>query len=340
MRRELSTPLCHVLGIRYPVLCAPMGWVTGPELAAAVSNAGGLGIMGAGPFPPEMLRARIRRLRELTDKPFGVNLILSRPSEERARVCFEEKVPVLSLFSGEAAPFVPRARELGVKVCLQVGSLEAARRAAAAGVDFVIAQGMEAGGHSQGELSTFALVPQAVAALAPLPVVAAGGIADGRGLVAAFALGADGVVLGTRFLATPEADAHPRYKELVLAASGEDTVRTTLFGGIWPNAPHRVLRTAFVQQWLQDEARGSENRADEPVVAQAMLGDQVFSIRRFMVFPPTSETSGEIESLPLYAGQCVGLVQHMQGAADIVRDLIAEAHEVIEQRLARLTAAG
>jgi nitronate monooxygenase len=337
MHQELRTPLCDLLGIRYPVLCAPMGWVTGPELAAAVSNAGGLGIMGAGPFPPEMLRARIRRLRELTDKPFGVNLILSRPSEERARICFEEKVPLLSLFSGEAAAFVPRARESDMKVCLQVGSLEEARRAAADGVDFVIAQGMEAGGHSHGELSTFAFVPQAAAALAPLPVVAAGGIADGRGLVAALALGADGVVLGTRFLATPEADAHSRYKELVLAARGENTVRTTLFGGIWPNAPHRVLRTAFVQEWLQDEARGSENRADEPVVAQAMLGDQPFSIRRFMVFPPTAETTGDIESLPLYAGQCVGLVQQMQGAADVVHSLVAEACAVIGRRLAPLS---
>ena len=336
MNPSLHTRLCDLLAVRYPIMCAPMGWITGPELAAAVSNAGGLGIMGAGPFPPEVLRASIRRLRELTDKPFGVNLILSRPAEERVRVCLEERVPLLSLFWGDPSPYVPRAHELGIKVCIQVGSVAAAEHAAAAGVNFVIAQGTEAGGHTHGEISTMALVPRVVDAVAPVPVAAAGGIANGRGLVAALALGADGAVLGTRFLATPEANAHPRYKQLIIEAGGEDTVRTTLFGGGWPDAPHRVLRTTFVDQWLGDEARGNENRADEPVMAQAPVGGEMFAIRRFMVFPPTPETTGEIDSLALYAGQSAGLVQRMEGAGDIVRALVGEAAQIIQTRLSTL----
>jgi NAD(P)H-dependent flavin oxidoreductase YrpB (nitropropane dioxygenase family) len=177
-----------------------------------------------------------------------------------------------------------------------------------------------------------------VDAVTPLPVAAAGGIADARGLVAALALGADGVVLGTRFLATPEANAHPRYKQLIIEAGSEDTVRTTLFGGGWPDAPHRVLRTAFVDQWLGDEARGNENRADEPVMAQAPVGGEIFAIRRFMVFPPTPETTGEIDSLALYAGQSAGLVNRMEGAGDIVRDLVAGAAQIIHTRLSALVA--
>ena len=308
-----------------------MGWLTGPELAAAVSNAGGLGIMGAGAFAPDVLRSRIRRLRELTDQPFGVNLILSRPSDERARVCIEERVPLLSLFWGSAAPYVEQAHRCGMKVCLQVGSVAAAREAHGDGVDFVIAQGMEAGGHIHGERSTLALVPAVVDAVSPLPVVAAGGIADARGLVAVLALGAQGAVLGTRFLATPEAAAHSRYKQLVLESNGENTVRTTLFGGGWPNAPHRVLHSDFVRAWQKDEARGNENRSDEPIMAEAKVGGERFPIRRFAVFPPNTETTGEIESLALYAGQCAGLVNSIEPAAAIVENIVAEARRLLQQ---------
>ena len=329
----LRTALSESLGIRYPVLCAPMGALTVPELAAAVSNAGGLGILGASSAPPEVLRARIRRLRELTDRPFGVNLILTRPAEERARVCFEERVPLLSLFWGDPAPYAPRARQLGLKVCIQVGTTQAAREAAAAGVDFVIAQGMESGGHTHGQLSSLVPVPQVVDAVRPLPVAAAGGIADGRGLLAALALGAQAAVLGTRFLATPEANAHGRYKEMLLAARSEDTVRTTLFGGGWPDAPHRVLRTRFVDEWIADEARGNANRDDEPEMAQMRMGEQTVSIRRFMVFPPTRDTAGEIESMALYAGQSVGMVERIEGAGDIVAKIVAEAADVLRSQL-------
>jgi NAD(P)H-dependent flavin oxidoreductase YrpB (nitropropane dioxygenase family) len=333
MTSSLHTPLCDLLGIRYPILCAPMGWLTGPELVAAVCNAGGLGILGAGALPPEALRARIRRVRELTSEPFGVNLILTRPSEERARVCFEERVPLLSLFWGDPRPYTTRAGELGIKTCIQVGSVAAAQEAARAGVDFVIAQGMEAGGHTHGQLTTMTLVPQVVDAVGDMPVAAAGGIADARGLVAALALGAQGAVLGTRFLAADEAQAHPRYKELVVAASSEDTVRTTLFGGGWPHAPHRVLHTAFVREWLPQEARGSEGRLDEPILGQSLLGTEALAIRRFMMFPPNTDTSGEIESMALYAGQSAGMLDSIEPAGEIVTRLVAQAVELLRSRL-------
>jgi len=329
----LRTRLCELLGIAHPIVCAPMGWITGPELTAAVSGAGGLGILGAGANPPELLRQKIRCVRELTDRPFGVNLILSRPTEERFQVCVEERVPVLSLFWGDPAPFVERAHGAGMKVLLQVGDVASAIGAKAKGVDAIIAQGVEAGGHVAGELSTMALVPRVVDAVAPVPVIAAGGIADARGLVAALALGAQAAVLGTRFIVTPEADAHPEYKRRLLAASGDDTVRTTLFGGGWPNAPHRVLRTAFVDQWLANPDRGNENRDDEPVVAESRLGGEVFPIRRFMVFPPNRETTGAVETMALYAGQSAGMVREQMPAAKIVAELILEATELISGRL-------
>jgi NAD(P)H-dependent flavin oxidoreductase YrpB (nitropropane dioxygenase family) len=311
-----------------------MGWITGPELTAAVSGAGGLGILGAGANPPELLRQKIRRVRELTDRPFGVNLILSRPAEERFQVCAEEGVPVLSLFWGDPAPFVERAHDAGMKVLLQVGDVASAIDAKAKGVDAIIAQGVEAGGHVAGELSTMALVPRVVDAVATVPVIAAGGIADARGLVAALALGAQAAVLGTRFIATPEADAHPEYKRRIVAASGEDTVRTILFGGGWPNAPHRVLRTSFVDQWLAKPERGNENRPDEPVVAESRLGGEVFPIRRFMVFPPNRETTGAVETMALYAGQSAGLVREQKPAGQIVAELMQHATELIRTLLA------
>lgn len=330
----LRTPLCELLGIEYPIICAPMGpHITSLELAATVSNAGGLGIISFGGYPPPMLRQEIRRLRQLTSKPFGVNLLLEFPVEDHVDVCVEERVPVLSFFWGDASPYVERAHAAGLKVFDQVGSVSAAERSAAAGVDVVIAQGVEAGGHIAGQVSTFALVPRVVDSIAPVPVVAAGGIADARGLVAALALGAEGVMLGTRFLATPEAAAHPVYKRKILEATEEETVRTTLFGYGWPNAPHRALRTPFVKEWLEQEARGSEQRPDEPVIGETVFGGQRVPVLRFMGFPPSVEATGDIESMGLLAGQGVGLVRELKPAAAIVKELVEESRRIIERRL-------
>ena len=240
----MKTSLCQMLEIEHPIVAAPMGPdLTGPDLVAAVSNAGGLGILQAQFCAPPLFREEIRRVRGLTDKPFGVNLLLHFSVEEQVAVCLEKRIPILSLFWGDPTPYVERAHAAGVKVFHQVGSVAEAQRAAAAGVDVIIAQGVEAGGHVAGEVSTLALVPRVVDAVAPRPVVAAGGIADARGVVAVLALGAQAAVLGTRFLASTESRAHPRYKQKVLEARERDTVRTILFGYGWPNAPHRTLRT-------------------------------------------------------------------------------------------------
>ncbi|MBI3853916.1 MAG: nitronate monooxygenase [Verrucomicrobia bacterium] len=330
----LRTHLCELLGIEVPILSAPMGPnISGPELAAAVSNAGGLGIMQAQLAPPPLLRQEIYRLRELTDKPFGVNFILHFPHQESIAVCLQERVPVLMFFWGDPSPFVARAHAAGAKVLHQVGSVEGARQATRAGVDVLVAQGVEAGGHLAGEVTTMALVPRVVDAVAPTPMVAADGIADARGLVAALASGAEAVMLGTRFLATPEANAHPVYKMKLVAATEEDTVRTTLFGHEWPNAPHRTLRTPFVREWLGQEARAQESRPDEPLIGQTRVAGQTIPLPRFMGLPPCADASGDVESMNFLAGQSVGLVHEIKPAAAIVCEMVEQATQIIGQRL-------
>jgi nitronate monooxygenase len=165
--------------------------------------------------------------------------------------------------------------------------------------------------------------------VAPLPVIAAGGIADGRGLAAALALGAQAVMIGTRLIATPEANAHPVYQEKILAASEDQTVRTTLFGYGWPDAPHRTLRTPFVERWLPEEARGSEQRPDEPRVGTTVIGGQPVPLLRFMGFPPSSDASGDLESMDFLAGQSVGLVKEIRPAADVVREFVEDARNTL-----------
>jgi NAD(P)H-dependent flavin oxidoreductase YrpB (nitropropane dioxygenase family) len=301
-----------------------MGWITGPELTAAVSGAGGLGILGAGANPPELLRQKIRRVRELTDRPFGVNLILSRPAEERFQVCVEERIPVLSLFWGDPAPFVERGHDAGMKVLLQVGAVASAIDAKAKGVDAIIAQGVEAGGHVAGELSTMALVPRAVDAVAPVPVIAAGGITDARGLVAALALGAQAAVLGTRFIALPK----PMRTRNTSAASWPRTGRI-------PCAPHcsaaagRTRRTGCCVPLLWSNGWRSQNAAMRSGPTNR------WSPKAFMVFPPNRETTGMVETMALYAGQSAGLVREQKPAGQIVAELMQQATELIRTRLAR-----
>jgi NAD(P)H-dependent flavin oxidoreductase YrpB (nitropropane dioxygenase family) len=330
----MHTRLCDLLGIEVPILSAPMGPdLTGPELVAAASNAGGLGILQAQLNSPPLLRQAIRRLRDLTDKPFGVNFVLHFPHEENVAVCLEERVPVLSFFWGDPTPYVERAHAAGIKVLDQVGSVASARRSAAAGVDVIIAQGAEAGGHVAGQVATMVLVPRVVDAVAPIPVVAAGGIADARGLVAALALGADGIVMGTRFLATPEANAHPLYQQKLVAATEEETVQTILFGNGWPDAPHRTLRTAFVEAWLEKEALSQALKPDDVVVGETQMAGQTIPVPRFASLPPNREASGDIEAMSLLAGQSVGLVHEVKPAATIVREMIAGAQQIIARRL-------
>jgi len=240
----LQTPLSRRLGIEHPLFNAGIGAAAGADLAAAVCNAGAGGVLGTAALPARFVRDEIRRLRALTGKPFGVNLVLPILRRGQFEACLEERVPFVVLFWGDApadARMVEAARQAGVQVFVQVGSVAEARTAAACGADAVIAQCFEAGGHVRGQVTLSVLLPTVVDAVAPLPVIAAGGIADGRGLVAALALGAQGVAMGTRFVASDEAHASGQFKRRVVAAAAEDAVHTGLFDGGW-SAPHRVLR--------------------------------------------------------------------------------------------------
>jgi len=327
---SLRTRFCDRFGIDAPIVAAPMGPdLTGPELVGAVCNAGGFGILQAQLCPPPLLRQQILRVRALTARPFGVNFVLHFPHREGFQICIDERVPALSFFWGDPSDFVPAAHAAGIAVLHQVGSVEAAIRAKQAGVDVIIAQGAEAGGHVAGQVSTMVLVPRVVDTVTPTMVLAAGGIADARGLVAALCLGADGVVMGTRFLATPEANAHAEYKAKVIGASEENTIRTVLFGNGWPRAPHRTLRTPFVDEWADRERETQIFRPDESIVGRTIVAGGEIPVQRFVSLPPNLEATGDIDSMALLAGQSVGLVHEILPAAQIVRETAAEAERLI-----------
>ncbi len=328
----LKTTLCHQLDIAYPIFSAGMGCgMAGPELAAAVSNAGAFGVLGMGGLPAPYIRQQIQRLRRLTNKPFGVNLLLPLLQEGQVETCLDEKIPVLILFWGDPKPYVREAHRRGTKVWIQVGSVEEARAAGKAEVDAIIAQGVEAGGHVKSTTSLSTIVPAVVETVKPIPVIAAGGIANGRGVVAALSLGAQAVWMGTRFLASEEAQATQEYKERVVKSQAEDTVYTSLFDVGWSNAPHRVLRNQAIVEW---EAAGRPASGQRPgegsVIGSIPLAGTTVDLVKYSVFPPMPGFTGEMEYTALYAGESCSLVNHIKPAAQIVRDVVREAEEVME----------
>jgi nitronate monooxygenase len=320
----MKTVLCDKLGISIPIVLAPMGGAVGPDLTAAVCNAGGLGTIALWRADDATLRGQIAAIRARTDRSFAVNLNLEFPQEQRLEVCIEESVPIISLFWGSAPDLVARAKAGGATVIQTVSSAEEARAAVDSGVDVVVAQGWEAGGHVRGSVATMALVPAVVDAVGTTPVVAAGGIADGRGLAAALALGASGVWIGTRFLASSEATIHPHYRERLFGACETDTVHLEdLFNLGWPDAPHRVLRNETVIAW---EQAGRPRTGDRPGEGEVLAASAIAgAIERYRSFTPGDDVEGNIEALSLWAGQGVGLVKKIQPAGDIVREIEAEA---------------
>ena len=280
-----AAAFCELLGIQLPIVQAPVGSVSTPELAAAVSNAGGLGMIGVGGMPLDVVEARLRATAELTGRPFGANVILAISPPEAVDVVLDAGVKILSLFWGESAPFVDRAHQAGAIVLSTVGAAVEAREAVAVGVDIVVAQGWEAGGHVRGTVSTLALVPRVVDEVDPVPVIAAGGIADGRGVAAVLALGAAAAWIGTRFVCAEESGADPVYQQLLTDAAETDTVHSTLFDRGWPDAPHRTLRNSTVRAWQDAGEPGSGARPGEgEVVARRHDGSE---IRRYAVSPPS-----------------------------------------------------
>jgi nitronate monooxygenase len=319
----LHTRLCDLLEIKHPILNAPMGGGDAPgDLAAAVSEAGGLGLIGGTTKEGvPWLVSQIRRARELTDRPFGVGVISHFPgAAELMQAALDEGVRIIAHSFADPAPFMPAARDAGALVLCQVRTVEGARLAAAAGVDVVTAQGTEAGGHT-GRVSTLPLVPAVVDAVAPVPVVAAGGIADGRGVAAALMLGAEGVWIGTRFAATRESGVTDAYRARVVASSADDTVLTEVFdlalGRPWPDGvAGRAIANQFSHRWdgREDALRTwAEAHRDE----YASLGPE-----------------HEIDELPVWAGEGASLVDDVLGAAEVVARLVAEATEVLAGRAA------
>ena len=329
----LCTPLCRTLGIAHPIFSAGIGSAAGPELAAAVSNAGGLGVLGTASLPAKFVRLQITRFRALSERPFGVNVVLPLLRRGTIEACLDEHVPVLVLFWGEAGDLisiVADAHRQGTKVFVQVGSREEALVAVEAGADGIIAQGWEAGGHVRGTTALSVLVPTVVDAIAPVPVVAAGGVADGRTLLAALCLGAQAVSMGTRFLASEEANADLGYKQSVVSANAEDTVHTELFDGGWERASHRVLRNGVVRAW---EAAGRPNPGARPqegeILGTMSSGGTTVSIPAYSAYLPEPGVSASLDRMALYAGQSCSLVNDIKPAAQIVGELMRDAKAML-----------
>ncbi|XP_052193401.1 uncharacterized protein LOC127801909 isoform X2 [Diospyros lotus] len=319
-----------ILGFEYGIVQAPLGPdISGPELVAAVANAGGLGLLRAPDWEaPDYLRDLIRRTKKLTGKPFGIGVVLAFPHEENIKAILDEKVAVMQLYWGECTKeLVLEARQAGVKV----GSVKEAKKAIEVGVDAIIVQGREAGGHIIGQEALISLVPRVVDLVGDkdIPVIAAGGIVDARGYVAALALGAQGVSLGTRFLATNESYAHKTYKRKLVEI--ERTEYTDIFGRArWPGAPHRVLVTPFFRD--SKTLPGHENETNQPVIGRTTIHAVEKVIRRFAGTVPNASTTGDLESMVMFAGEGVGLIKEVVAAGEVVKRLVEEAQLLIQQR--------
>jgi enoyl-[acyl-carrier protein] reductase II len=319
----LRTDICDLFGIEYPIVLAGMGGVSMAGLVAAVSNAGGLGVMGAATLDADGLRREIHKTRERTDKPFAVDLLAPIPDSIRpqVRVLVEEGIKIF--VAGLAVPgeFIAEMHEHGMLVVVMCGKVHHAIRAEAAGADVVAAQGTEAGGHT-GEVGTLALVPQVVDAVG-IPVLGAGGIADGRGIAAALALGAQGAIVGTRFIATPEATAAPAYREALVRRGASDTARTRCYTG----KPARAIQNPYIAEWAE--------RADQ---IEAFPMQMIHSMKQgVMDYMGAGGRDADPDRTFRPAGQGMGLIREIKPAADVMRDLVAET-EAATARLRALEA--
>ena len=297
-----ENPICKLLNIKYPIFQGGMAWIGTAELASAVSNAGGLGIIGAGHMPPDLLRAEIQKAKRWTDKPFGVNIMLMSPFvKEVMQVVIDERVAVVTTGAGNPAEYLPALKEVGTKVIPVVASVALAKRLVRSGVDAVIAEGTESGGHI-GDITTMALVPQVVDAV-DVPVIAAGGIGDSRGILAAFALGASGVQMGSRFVVSEECIAHPNYKNLVLKAKDRSTVVT----GRSTGHPVRVIGNKMTREYAELEA----NQASVEELEKFGAGRLNMATHK-----------GDVENGSVMIGQICGMCHEIKPVATIIEELV------------------
>lgn len=314
--------LLDLLGIDVPIIQAPIGSACTPSLAAAVCNAGGLGMLALTWKSPAEAAEAIRETRRLTQRPFGANVVLAFAVDDLLETILDSGVRIVSTFWGDPATVHGRIGDAGALHLHTAGSVAEGRQAVEAGVDVVVAQGWEAGGHVRGTVGTMALVPAVVDAVSPAPVIAAGGIADGRGVAAALALGAQGAMLGTRFLTAREAASHDAYRHRIIAAGTDDSLVTECFDGGWPHAPHRALHNATVTAWRTAGQPASPYRPGEnDVVARDRHG----VYRRYEDRVPLRGMTGSLDEMALYAGQSAGLVHDTASAGDIVARIADQA---------------
>ncbi len=313
----IKSKICDLLGIEYPVFQGGMAWVADADLAAAVSEAGGLGIIAGMNMNGEQLRAQIRKLREKTKKPFGVNVMLMSPfTAEVAEVIVEEKVPVVTTGAGNPLPYIKKWTDAGVKVIPVVASVSLAKMVAKRGATAVVAEGGESGGHI-GEANTMPLVPQVVDAV-DIPVIAAGGIADGRGMAAAFMLGAEGVQMGTRFLVAKECNIHATYKEKVLKANDSGTV----VNGRRVGHPARALKNPFTRLFAEKEQ-------DADVTDEEVMAIGAGALRKAV-------QEGDWENGSFLCGQVAGLVNKEQTCQEIIQEITAETERILKNAASRI----
>jgi NAD(P)H-dependent flavin oxidoreductase YrpB (nitropropane dioxygenase family) len=321
----IHTRICDLLGIAHPIVLGGMGSATTAPLVAAVSNAGAFGTLGTSAFDAATLEGEIAAIQERTDKPFGVNHLLFQIQEEMFNVTLRAR-PTVAAFAWARRDqnlrnYFQRAHDAGCKVMHMAGEVPEALRAAEAGADVIVAQGTEAGGHV-GWMASLPLVPMMVKAVAPLPVLCAGGIGDGRGLAAALALGAEGVLLGTRFMATPEAPIHPNFKQAIVKSDGHDTVLTEIpdlaSQRVWPGAMSRAQRNAFVERWAGREWAIRQNATE--------IGKQLAAAR----------AAGDVDNASLSFGQDAGLIDSIKSVKEVVQDIVTEAEAIMKTRLPSL----
>jgi NAD(P)H-dependent flavin oxidoreductase YrpB (nitropropane dioxygenase family) len=323
----MKTRACELFGVRHPVVLGGMGTGTSPELVVAVSTAGGLGVQGCAGRTPAQIAALAETIRAGTDQPFGLNLLLFQADEAQIDAVLAARPPVFSSAwpwpEQDLARLFERAHQAGARVMHMVATVHEARRAAAAGADIVAAQGTEGGGHV-GLMGSIVLVPQVARAVAPLPVLAAGGFADGAGLAAALMLGAEGVLLGTRLLATPEAPLPASYKQAICRSDGHDTLVTELpdviSGQVWPGAFARVLRNAFIQEWTGREGEVRQRRAE--------------LLKRIQ----RAREEGDFDNGTLLIGQDAGLIDSVEPAGEVVQRIVREAEDALARRTADVLA--
>lgn len=317
----MPSALTALLGINVPIIQAPIGNAATPALAAAVSNAGGLGMLSLSWSSAKQIRRLIQSTRAGTRRPFGVNLVLEWPQQERLSVALSDGIRIVSTCWGNPAPYVGAVHAAGGVLIHTVGSLDDAANAIACGVDIIVAQGIEAGGHVCGETPLRQLVAEINATFPGTPMIAAGGIADAHDVAVVLAAGAAGAWLGTRFVCSAEANAADVYQQMIIGATAADTVMTTLFSRGWPDAPHRVLRNSTLRAAERNGAGAKAMPASTEVIAHTERGTP---IERHAFALPTKTMTGSLEAMALYAGQGVDRIEDIRPAGDLVRWLAAE----------------